>query len=123
MPTQSDPRSDADLAKAAPFAQPILLVGCTLAAGARSASAAALNNHQAATATLGKFPPGYRREDTEWIPTLAWLARARRGIGNTPTAQPRRSPSGRKKARSKPGWLVRIRRGECSSRSVYFFSV
>ena len=41
MPTQSDPRIAADLAKAAPFAQPILRVGCTLAAGARSASAAA----------------------------------------------------------------------------------
>ncbi len=41
MPTQSDPRIDADLAKAAPFAQPILHFGCTLAAGARSASAAA----------------------------------------------------------------------------------
>ncbi len=41
MPTQPDPRSDAFLAKAAPFAQPILHFGCTLAAGARSASVAA----------------------------------------------------------------------------------
>lgn len=44
MPPHADavrPRVDADLAKGAPFAQPILHFGCTLAAGARSTSAAA----------------------------------------------------------------------------------
>ena len=82
MPTRSDPRIDADLAKGAPIAQPILRVGCTLAAGARRESAAdltaALKNHQAATAAFEKFPPGHRREHSEWIPSLAWLVRARR---------------------------------------------
>ena len=82
MPTRSDPRIDADLAKAAPFAQPILRVGCALAAGARRESAAdltaALNKNHAATATFETFPPGHRRDHSEWIPSLAWLVRARR---------------------------------------------
>jgi len=56
--------------------------------------------------------------------TLAWLAAGKTRNGKHADCRlPRRSPSGRKKARSKPGSLVRTRRGECSLRSVYFFSV